>query len=200
MHADWRDAPQAAAGALVLIVGPSGAGKDTLIAYAREHLHDDRRFVFATRSITRPSVPPDRGGEVHRAMTEAQFLLARERGEFALSWHSHGFHYGIPCAAIGSIADGLIVVANVSRAVIPSARPLAARRLVVNVTAPPDVLAARLSMRGRETKADIAARVARTVDIDPAGADVIEISNEGSVEQAGGILRRALLQLSHVTP
>ncbi len=183
----------------MLVVGPSGAGKDTLIAFARDRLQDDGRFVFATRCITRPSAPAGSGGEVHHEMTETQFLLARECGEFALSWHSHGLHYGIPMTATRCIADGQIVVANVSRAVICVAERIAPRRLVVNVTAPQHVLAVRLALRGRETHADIAARVARTVESDLAGADFIEISNEGSVEQAGSILLAALVELAHVT-
>lgn len=198
MVADMHDAPaQPAAGALVLVVGPSGAGKDTLIDYTRIQLASDDRIVFARRVITRKASAS--GGEPHDEMTEAAFLAARARGEFALSWHSHGLYYGIPIAVVHRVASGAVVVANVSRTVIPTAGAIATRRLVVNVTARPEILAARLAQRGRETPDDIASRVARAVEIDLAGADFAEISNEASVEEGGALLLDLLLRLAHVT-
>ena len=198
MVRDVRDsAAYSPQGALVLVVGPSGAGKDTLIAHARDRLVEDKRFVFVQRIITRPSEPLTSGGEVHEAMTEKQFLDARARGELAFSWHSHGLHYGIQNTIVEYIADGRVVVANVSRTVIPAAGEIAARRLVVNVTARPEFLAARLEMRGRETNEQIASRVTRSVDIELAGAAFAEIRNEGSVVAAGSMLLDLLLPLAH---
>src|SRR3954452_5276441 len=124
---------------LVLVVGPSGAGKDTLLDAARQALADDTRFRFVRRVITRPA---DAGGEAHEAVTEAEFAAR----DFALQWQAHGLRYGIPAEAI---EERVVAVANVSRTVIAEA----ARRFrvrVIEVTAPPDVLASRLASRGRE--------------------------------------------------
>jgi len=158
---------------LVLVVGPSGAGKDTLLNAARHALADDARFRFVRRVITRPA---DAGGEDHEAVTEAEF--ARRR--FALQWQAHELSYGIPCDIAGEIANGAMVVANVSRAVIAGA---AARFPVhvIEVTAPPDVLAARLAARGRETRADIAARLARAMPL-PANIAVETVLNDSTPE------------------
>ena len=135
---------------LVLVVGPSGAGKDTLLDAARQALADDPRFSFVRRVITRPA---DAGGEAHESVTEEHFAAR----DFALQWQAHGLRYGIPADAIKA---GAVAVANVSRTVIADA----ARRFpvrVIEVTAPPDILAARLASRGREDAADVATRLAR---------------------------------------
>jgi phosphonate metabolism protein PhnN/1,5-bisphosphokinase (PRPP-forming) len=93
---------------LILVVGPSGAGKDTLLTAAREALRQDARFHFAQRVITRPT---DAGGEEHQAITEQEFAAR----DFALQWQAHGLRYGIPADVIDS-RD--VVVANVSRTVV----------------------------------------------------------------------------------
>lgn len=156
---------------LVLVVGPSGAGKDTLLEAARQALADDARFRFVRRVITRPT---DAGGEMHEAVTEAEFVTR----DFALQWQAHGLRYGIPAEAI---ADNIIAVVNVSRTVVAEAVGRFAAR-VIEVTAPPDVLAARLASRGRESKADVAARLARRVTL-PDGVTVDAVANDGSLEE-----------------
>jgi len=167
-----RPPPLRGRGVLVLVVGPSGAGKDTLIEAAKRALGDDARFHFVRRVITRPA---DAGGEAHEAVTETEFAGR----EFALQWQAHGLRYGIPAEAI---EGGEVTVANVSRTVIAEA----ARRFdvrVIEVTAPPDVLAVRLGSRGREAGADVALRLARDVSL-PAGVMVETVVNDGCVEQS----------------
>ncbi|MBF0355949.1 MAG: phosphonate metabolism protein/1,5-bisphosphokinase (PRPP-forming) PhnN, partial [Alphaproteobacteria bacterium] len=71
------------AGRLVLVVGPSGAGKDSVIAEARNRLSGNSRFVFATRTITRPA---EAGGEIHEAASQSAFDAREQAGGFLLSW------------------------------------------------------------------------------------------------------------------
>jgi phosphonate metabolism protein PhnN/1,5-bisphosphokinase (PRPP-forming) len=142
---------------LVLVVGPSGAGKDTLLDLAQRVLAGDARFRFVRRVITRPA---DAGGEEHEPVSEAEFALR----EFALSWQAHGLRYGIPADVAGDVARGVVVVANVSRAVVAEAATRFPVR-VIEITAPADVLATRLTARGRETAGDIAARLSRVVPL-----------------------------------
>ena len=156
---------------LVLVVGPSGAGKDSLMNGAKAALRGDPRIVFARRAITRP---PDPDGEDHESVSTAEFATR----DFALSWSAHGLSYGIPAAIVTAAP---VVVANVSRGAIAEAAvryPV----LVLEVTAPPAVLAARLAARGRETADDVARRLRRTASI-PAGVAVETIVNDGSLAQ-----------------
>jgi ribose 1,5-bisphosphokinase len=155
---------------LICVVGPSGAGKDTLLDAARQALADDRRFRFVRRVITRPAVA---GGEAHEAVTEAEFAGR----DFALQWRAHALSYGIPAAAINDVT---IAVASVSRTVIADAASRFPVR-VIEVTAPAEVLAARLASRRRENAADIAERLARNVPL-PSDIPVDTVVNDGSLE------------------
>jgi phosphonate metabolism protein PhnN/1,5-bisphosphokinase (PRPP-forming) len=158
---------------LVLVVGPSGAGKDTLLDAARAALTDDPRFRFVRRVITRPT---EAGGEAHEAVTDAEFTTRA----FALAWQAHGLRYGISDDIAIDLAQGRVVVANVSRGVIVQAAGRFPVR-VIEITAPPEVLAARLATRGRENAADVAARLARTVPL-PDDVPTETVLNDATVE------------------
>ena len=79
-------------GRLIYVVGPSGAGKDSLLEWMRARLPADSGVRLARRTITRPA---GAGGEDHIAATDAQFDEALARGEFALHWRANGHRYGI---------------------------------------------------------------------------------------------------------
>jgi phosphonate metabolism protein PhnN/1,5-bisphosphokinase (PRPP-forming) len=171
-------------GVLVLVVGASGVGKDSLIAGGRAALAEDARVVFPRRTITRPA---DAGGEAHEAVTPEEFEHRRAAGAFALDWRAHGIAYGIDRGIAEPLAAGRHVVINVSRTVTAAAAERFARTLVVRVTAAPETLARRLAERGRESTAEIAARLARAeaIPVDPAGA--VELANDGPL--AEGVAR-----------
>ncbi|MCG8690928.1 MAG: phosphonate metabolism protein/1,5-bisphosphokinase (PRPP-forming) PhnN [Minwuiales bacterium] len=168
-------------GTLLLIVGPSGVGKDTLIAGARAALRDDKRFAFPRRSITRPS---DAGGEDHVAVTPEQFDRAVSENGFSLYWCAHGLQYGLPNEVSDLLADGVNVVANISRQVIDLARLLYPPVRVISVTASHRELAARLQQRGRETPEEIEARLRRPADGAPTGRDVVYFRNDAPIDQS----------------
>jgi phosphonate metabolism protein PhnN/1,5-bisphosphokinase (PRPP-forming) len=166
-------------GTLHLVVGPSGAGKDTLIDAARLARPD---LLVPRRIITRPA---EAGGEIHETMTPEAFRAAAEAGGFALYWHAHGLDYGIPASAAAALAEGRPVLANVSRTVIDAARAAFAPVRVLFVTAPVAVLAQRLAARGRETAEAIAGRLARAPLAPPQGPDVRVVDNGG--DRATGV-------------
>lgn len=171
-------------GAFVAIGGPSGVGKDTLLDYARTRLAGDTRFLFVRRTITRPA---DAGGEAHRAIDADGFARLEAAGAFAVSWGAHGLRYGLPIEIDAAIGQGQIVIANISRTVLPQLRARYARVLAVLVTADPATLRLRLAARGREDADEIARRVARSI-AEEADAGWIELRNSGSVTEAGDAL------------
>lgn len=166
-------------GTLFLVVGPSGAGKDTLIDGARAALADNPAVVFARRAITRPA---DAGGEAHEAVADAEFEALKESGGFMLHWDAHGLKYGIPARYAADLAAGKTVVANVSRAVIGQAVDEFTPATVLEITASPAILAERLANRGRETAEEIAGRLARDAAKIPAAAKKVTIVNDGAKE------------------
>src|SRR3546814_16504362 len=106
-------------GRLVLVVGPSGVGKDSVIDGARAALAGRDDVVFPHRVITRAA---GLGGEDYVAVSPQAFAAMRARGDFALSWAEHDLHYGIPATIDADLASAQQVVINASPAVIDAAR------------------------------------------------------------------------------
>ena len=178
---------------LILVVGPSGAGKDTLLNGARAALADDPRVRFVRRVITRPG---DMGEEAHESVSEQEFDLRAESRGFALHWRAHGLRYGIPAEIEADLAQGTVVIANVSRAVIAEAVarfPVG----VIEVSAPADVLARRLAARGREDAMDVARRLSRAIEL-PLPVERERVINDGSPEAGTHAFLEALRRVTGV--
>jgi ribose 1,5-bisphosphokinase len=155
------------------IVGPSGAGKDTLMAGALR-ARSDLRLV--RRVITRPS---EAGGEDFEGVSDDDFDRRKAIGDFALDWDAHGLRYGIPADQVSGPGD---ILFNGSRAALPVAVRLFPGLRVILVTAPDAVLAARLAARGRESEADIRARLARSGFSLPDGIHAETVLNDSTPE------------------
>lgn len=166
-------------GPLILVVGPSGVGKDTLIAGARERLADGGRFVFPRRHITRPA---DYGGEDHVPVTPETFEQMLSGGEFLLHWSAHGFRYGVSGGIVDDLRQGRAVVVNGSRGVVDDARARISPLHAVHVTASRDAIAERLFSRGRESGEQAQQRLDRTVPA--AGGDDVVFRNDLPMKQA----------------
>jgi ribose 1,5-bisphosphokinase len=164
-------------GRLVLVVGPSGAGKDTLLSLARAACADDGNIVFPRRVITREASASEDNEEV----SIGTFQEALTRGDYAMHWKAHGHCYALPRAIDDEIRAGRTIIANVSRTVIGAMRRAYADVLVVSITAPPDVLAERIAMRARSSDGRVENRLRRTVE-DAAAAPDVTIVNTGSAE------------------
>ncbi len=167
-------------GRLVLVVGPSGAGKDTLIDAARERLEGSSAHDFPRRFITRPQ---NAGGEDHIAVSDEEFERMEAGGGFALSWRAHGLAYGVPRSIGDEMARGKAVIVNVSRGVVDYACERFSSVRVACITASNEALRARLRARGRESDADIEKRLRQASAYALKGGYIHEIDNGGSLEE-----------------
>ncbi len=174
-------------GRLVLVVGPSGAGKDTLLGLAKAACAEDGNVVFARRVFTRASSASEDNEEV----SAEAFREALARGDYAMHWEAHGHSYALPRAIDDDLSGGRTVIVNASRTVISAARRTYANVVVVQITAPPDVLAERLAMRGRASDGRIEHRLGRTVNEATAAPD-FTIVNVGTADYHARQLARII--------
>lgn len=185
---------------LALVVGPSGAGKDTLINEARRRLADDPNFAFVRRVVTRPAVATL---EDHDSIDETSFSSGLRRGDFALYWEAHGLRYGIPASVDFDLEEGRVVVANGSRKAIGAARAKYPDSVVFLISADRDVRAARLAHRGRENAAEVSARLERQAVGVPADVKPMVIDNSGDLDDSVAafiaMLRRLAARQQHQT-
>lgn len=172
-------------GTFILLVGPSGSGKDSILDFARSALKDDQRVLFVRRCITREKGDPT---EDHIPMSVPAFQKAEMLGEFVISWGAHGLHYGLPASMLDHLSTGGVAIANGSRKTIPVLSEQFPHFKVVNLTVEPKILAKRLAGRGRESAEEIERRLARTAELkseDLFDANTIHIDNSGELAVAG---------------
>jgi ribose 1,5-bisphosphokinase len=165
-------------GRLVLVVGPSGAGKDTLIEGARAACSGDASVGFPLRVVTRPSS----AAEDHDTMAVDEFTRALADGAFAMWWEAHGHRYGIRSTIDDDIRAGRTVICNASRTIVSLARRRYAFVTVVLVTAPQELLEQRLACRERPSDGSLNNRINRSAEV---GSDVeadVVIRNVGKPE------------------
>lgn len=168
-------------GTLILVVGPSGAGKDTLLAEARRHFSGNRDVMFCERIITRSGDI----GEKHVHATDTEFQRMVDAGGFFLHWDAHELRYGIPAGMLDELRAGRTVIANVSRRVLGEAQKKWPNTIILNVTARKDVLRKRLLGRGRESAEFIDKRLERAFSVAlPDEGRIEEIDNSGALQPA----------------
>ena len=181
---------------LLYVVGPSGSGKDSVMAYARSKLAGQPMVQFAHRYITRPA---NSGSENHIALSKEEFNARVQAGLFAMYWHSHGNSYAIGTEINQWLSKGITVVVNGSREYLPQAIQNYPELLPVTIEVERDVLKARLMQRARESETEIDARISRNMLLQFSHPKGIALSNNGLLEEAGSALISLIEQYSKVT-
>lgn len=182
-------------GAFVGVVGPSGAGKDSVMAGAKALLRYQPSIIFPQRIVTRA---PD-AAEDNVEISPRKFDLVNASGGFALAWMAHNLSYAVPVEVDADITQGRIVVVNVSRSVVPALRRRYMRGFVVFIDAPAHVRRERILKRGREEPVAVDERLAREVaSFLSTDADIL-IDNSGSVDDAARTLADYLASLTDVS-
>lgn len=176
----------------VYVMGPSGAGKNSVLQYARAALDGSQPIAFAHRYITR-----EPGGDIENfiSLSPGEFALRRSRGLFAYHWAAYGMHYGIGIEIDAWRQAGLVVVIDGSRAHFIANMDSLANTVPVLITADVSTLRNRLRARGRDDAPAIELRVRRATELSPEHPSLLVIDNSGSLETAGeamtALLRRA---------
>lgn len=156
---------------IVLIVGPSGVGKDTLINSLKGKID----AVFVKRHITRmPNF-----SEQNYFVDDAEFDRMEREGFFISSWSAHSNRYGI---AKDEIKNGLNII-SVSRSVIEDFEKKVDDVVTINVTLSKDALYQRLKNRSRESETEILERLNRSYQ-EIKAKNMIQFLNHLSLERS----------------
>jgi len=164
------------AGRLIAVVGPSGVGKDSVMAGICAEMPE---VNLVRRTITRA---PELGGEDYEAVSPDVFRKMVSGRAFCLHWGAHDLLYGIPSVVLTDVQTGATRLANLSRGVLAQAAAAFPSLIVLHVTASAQTLAARLSGRGRETSSEIEKRLSQAVKPLPDGLRTVTVSNDGVLE------------------
>jgi ribose 1,5-bisphosphokinase len=177
-HANTSPLP--ADGRLFFFVGPSGAGKDTLLQWVQQRIPSDAGIVFARRTITRQA----HSSEAHEPADITTFWQLAAAGHFAMIWQANGLCYGIPRGIEAELKAGRDVIVNGSREYVPQLRQLFPEAQVIWVEADVEQIRQRIENRRRESGAALLTRLGRITQFQPEEG-MIRVDNSGPVEAAG---------------
>ena len=143
---------------LVIFVGPSGSGKDTLMVKARDQiLSEDLDIHIVQRWITRTHDET----EGFRSITKEEFQHCVDQNQFALHWEIYGNCYGVPWSEINPFLEKGIVLLNLSRAEVNRVKTLYPKCKIVLVEVSKNLAIDRIKQRKRDQGKMLDARLKR---------------------------------------
>jgi len=149
-------------GSLVVVAGPSGVGKSTVVRKAVELAPEVWLSVSAT---TRSPRSGEHNGVDYLFLSDEEFESLRDEGGFLESATFAGNRYGTPRGSVADrLADGVDVLLEIDLQGVRQVREAmgAAPNVSTVFIAPPswEVLRDRLTSRGTEDEASVARRLA----------------------------------------
>ena len=175
MRGDQKDF----AGYLILVIGNSGSGKDSII---KETIRKNQTLNLYSpkRYITRK--PSEDENNVF--LTNEEYQMKSDQGEFALEWEIYNLKYGVPIEIDDWLRKGYHTIINVSRTVVEEAKQKYQKCKVVFVEVPFHIILKRLEKRGRENEAGLKERIERAKQNMKHPSADFNIDNSGSLESA----------------
>lgn len=172
---------------LIVVAGPSGVGKSSVVAEVLSRHPNSRLSVSAT---TRAPRPGESDGVHYHFVSPERFTEMAEAGEL-LEWAEYaGNKYGTPREPVAQWrAQGHPVILEIEVAGARQVRAAAPDALLVFLEPPSrDVLLERLRGRGTETDETFAKRVAAADgELAAAGEFDVRIVNDNLTECAGAV-------------
>ena len=178
---------------LIYVMGPSGAGKDSLLDWLKNKLPPQSPIHFAKRTIDRPLQAL---GEQHESVDPASFERLQKEKSFAMHWLANGRQYGVRHGELEPLQQQQWVLVNGSRAYLPEALRQFDGLNVLHISASADILRTRLLARQRETPEVVEARVQRAVAFSvPTSCRCVNVLNDSGLDDAGAVLLNKLSSL-----
>lgn len=143
---------------LIVLSGPSGVGKDAVLARLRE---TDYRLTFVTTLTTRPIRPNEVDGRDYHFVSRDEYQKRLEGNRLLESANVYGNWYGVPRGSVEDALDrGEDVIVKVDIQGAATIREIMPRAVFIFLAPPSlDELTARLTRRLTELPADLSLRI-----------------------------------------
>jgi guanylate kinase len=182
---------------LVIISGPSGVGKDTIIAALQKRPHRPP-YHYVVTCTTRDPRPGEIDGVSYKFLTREQFMTLRDAGELLEANKVHGNWYGTPRAGVrDALANGQHAILKIDVQGAQVVKDVVDSALLIFVVPPSlETLFKHLQARRTETADELELRQ-RNAALELARADDYDhvvVNVEGDVDRTAteidGIIRR----------
>jgi len=169
---------------LVVVSGPSGVGKDAVLARLREL---QPGLFFAVTATTRAMRQGETDGVDYIFLTNAQFDGLLERGEFLEHAEVYGNRYGVPKEHVRTaLAQGRDAFVKIDVQGAATIRGIAPGALLLFIAPPSmDELERRLRERKTESPEQLRTRISTAErEMDAAGSfDIVIVNDTGALDE-----------------